>query len=350
MSLILTRTQNMRVAYEGRYDKNELRASRYGALDLFQADSKNPGGIITADLEAKAKNSIGSTLQVPVIDYDGGISIGNSRSVTIADSENTSKLITISFSTYTFGFTIVPAMYMNNELSMQQDFNRKLEKYIYKLAETLDAACVAAIEANKTAVFGESLGYDTTGNSLQVPLAMQDQIIGDVDPIMNANDFYGQIHLIGNAGLQAIIRKLSEEGLYNDKNKVIQFQDKILHWTNRLSNATGMKATGYAVIGGNVGMITRFEREALLGTKMADGTSWDIDTLPILGIPVGTYFYESKGDFSAIAGAATADMDRVRKEHYGFAVDIAILTAYNSDANTYASPIVKFEIASVPAQ
>jgi len=350
MSLILTRTQNMRAAYEGKYDHNELRASRYGALDHFQIETNNPAGIITADLKEKAARSIGSTLQVPVIDYDGGISIGNTRSVTIADSENTSKLVTISFSTYTFGFTIVPALFMNNEISMQQDFNRKLEKYIYKLAETLDSACVAALEAAKTQVYAETLDYTVSGNTLQVPLASQDQVIGDIDPILNANDFYGPIHVIGNTGLQSIIRKLSEQGLYNDKNKVIQFQDKVLHWTNRLTNGTGMKATAYALSGSQVGMIARFEREALLGTKMADGTAWDIDNLPILNLPIGTYYYESKGDFSAIAGAASADMDRVRKEHYGFAVDIAILTAYNSDAATYASPIIKLEIANAPAQ
>ena len=50
------------------------------------------------------------------------------------------------------------------------------------------------------------------------------------------------------------------------------------------------------------------------------------------------------GDFNAIAGAATADMTRNLKQHYGYAVDVAVVTPYNSAPATIASPIVKFDI------
>ena len=63
-------------------------------------------------------------------------------------------------------------------------------------------------------------------------------------------------------------------------------------------------------------------------------------------MPVGTYFYDSVGDYSAIAGAATADMTRTRKEHYGFAVDVAFITSYNSDSTTLPSPILAFNVSS----
>ena len=69
----------------------------------------------------------------------------------------------------------------------------------------------------------------------------------------------------------------------------------------------------------------------------------------MLNMPVGTYFYDSVGDYSAIAGAATADMTRTRKEHYGFAVDVAFLTAYNSSPSTLASPILAFNVSSEDA-
>ena len=59
--------------------------------------------------------------------------------------------------------------------------------------------------------------------------------------------------------------------------------------------------------------------------------------------------YDSVGDFSAIAGAATADMKRTRKEHYGFAVDVAFITAYNSDPATLPSPILAFNVSSEDA-
>lgn len=344
MSLINTRIQNLRA--KSNLDKNELRPSRYGGLNLFMQQSADPAGILTPELKTKAENSIGNTLQTPVIDYDGGVTIGNTRSVTIADSENTSQMYTITFATYAWGFTIVPAMFMNNEISMQQDFDRKFNKYLFKFGETLDSAAIAALAAAKTQVFGDLLQYTQTGNVVQAPWRLRENIIGDINPMLAANDHFGEIHVLGNAGVESIIRKLAEKALYNAENKTLEYSDKILHFSTRLANGSGEFANMFAVQGGSVGILTRFERESLLGTKMADGTEWGIETLPMLNFPMGTYYYESKGDYSAIAGAATADMTRVRKEHYGFAVDVAFITPYNSSPSTIASPIMKFAILS----
>ena len=151
MSLLATRMQNMRST--SNLDKNEFRPSRYGALDVFMQQTNDPAGILTPELKQKAELSIGSTLETPVIDYDGTISIGNTRSVTIADSENNSKMHTITFATYSWGFTIVPAMYMNNEVSMQRDFETKFNKYLFAFAKKLDGVCVSALSAAKTQVF-----------------------------------------------------------------------------------------------------------------------------------------------------------------------------------------------------
>jgi hypothetical protein len=342
MSLINTRVQNVRAA--GNIDKNELRASRYGALDLFMMQSSDPAGILTEELKQKALSSIGNTFETPVIDYDGSVTIGSTRSVTIADDENTSQMHTISFATFSWGFTIVPAMYMNNEIAIQADFQRKFLKYLYKFAETLDAVAVAALDSAKTQVFEDALNYAITGDVLQAPWTSRDNVIGDINPIMAANDHYGQIHLLGNAGIESIIRKLAERGIYNSENKTLEYSDKMLHFSTRIGNGVGEFANAFAVQGGSLGVLTRFERESLLGTTMQDGTEWGIETLPMINFPCGTYFYESKGDFSGIAGAATADMTRARKEHYGFAVDVAFITPYNSDPATIANPIMQLAV------
>lgn len=344
MSLINTRIQNVRA--NGNLDKNELRPSRYGALDLFMLQSGDSAGLITPELKAKAERSIGNTLETPVIDYDGNVTIGNTRSVTIADDENTSQMFTVTFATYSWGFTIVPSAFMNNEISIQRDFETKFNKYLYKFGQTMDAAAVAAISAAKSQVFADTLNYNVVGNALQTPWANRDNIIGDVNPIMAANDHFGQIHLLGNAGYESIIKKLEQKGLYNSENKQLEYSDKILHFSTRITNGAGEFGNAYAVQGGSIGLLTRFERESLLNTKMADGTEWGIDTLPMLNFPIGTYFYESKGDFSAIAGAATADLTRARKEHYGFAVDVAFLTPYNSDPAAIANPIAQLTVLS----
>lgn len=344
MSLLATRIQNLRA--KGNLDKNELRPSRYGALDLFITQTDVPGGIITPELKAMAEQSIGSVLETPVINYDGTISIGNTRSVTIADSENTSAMVQITFATLAFGFTQVPTLFHNNEIGAQADFEAKMQKYLNKLAETLDTLALATLSTNKTKILGDALDYTFTGNTVEVPWKSRERIIGDINPMMAANDYYGGLHLVANGGVEALIRQLAQSSIYNAENKTLQYSDKIMHFTPRLTNADGVYGTMYAVEEGSVGLLTRFEREALVNGRTADGHIWGTELLPMINFPVGTYYYESVGDFNAIAGAASADMTRVRKQHFGFSVDVAFMVAYNSNANTKANPIIKAAISS----
>ena len=344
MSLISTRIQNIRA--NSNLDKFEYRPSRYGALNAFMVQSEDPTGILTEELKQKARTSIGSTLETPVIDYDAGITIGNTRTSTIADSENASKMVQITFTTYSWGFTIAPAMYMNNEISIQKDFETKMMKYIYKFAQKLDEAALTILAANKTNVLKNKLLYDFSTHAVSAKWSERENVFGDLEVMMGANDFFGQLHIIGDPGVESIMRKLEQHGLYNDVNKQNEFGNKIVHLTNNLAAASGKYARGYAVNAGSLGMLTRFERDCLLGTVSGDGHEWGIATLPLLNMPVGTYFYDSVGDYHAIAGAATDDMVRTRKEHYGFAVDVAFLTSHNSNSATLPSPILAFDISS----
>lgn len=350
MSLVLTRIQNIRA--NSNLDKFEYRPSRYGALNAFMVQSEDPTGILTEELKQKARTSIGNTLETPVIDYDADITIGSTRTLTIADSENTSKMVQITFATYAWGFTIAPAMYMNNEIGIQKDFETKMMKYIYAFAKKLDEAALATLAANKTQVLKNPLLYDWSSNAINAKWTERENVFGDLEVMMGANDFYGQLHIVGDPGVESIMRKLQQHGLYNDVNKQNEFGTKIVHLTNNIATAEGKYAQGYAVNAGSLGMLTRFERDCLLGTVSGDGHEWGIATLPLLNMPVGTYFYDSVGDYSAIAGTATADMNRTRKEHYGFAVDVAFLTAYNSKPSgegALPSPILAFNVSSEDA-
>lgn len=347
MSLVLTRIQNIRA--NSNLDKFEYRPSKYGALNAFMVQSEDPTGILTEELKQKARTSIGNTLETPVIDYDADITIGSTRTLTIADSENTSKMVQITFATYAWGFTIAPAMYMNNEIGIQKDFETKMMKYIYAFAKKLDEAALATLAANKTQVLKNPLLYDWSSNAINAKWTERENVFGDLEVMTGANDFYGQLHIVGDPGVESIMRKLQQHGLYNDVNKQNEFGTKVVHLTNNIAAAEGKYAQGYAVNAGSLGMLTRFERDCLLGTVSGDGHEWGIATLPLLNMPVGTYFYDSVGDYNAIAGAATADMTRTRKEHYGFAVDVAFLTAYNSAPSTLASPILAFNVSSEDA-
>lgn len=347
MSLALTRIQNIRA--NSNLDKFEYRPSRYGALNAFMVQSEDPTGILTEELKQKARTSIGNTLETPVINYNADITVGNARTLTIADSENTSKMVRITFATYAWGFTIAPAMYMNNEIGIQKDFEIKFMKYLYAFAKKLDEAALAQLAADKTQILKNKLLYDFSSNAVNAKWTERENVFGDLEVMMGANDFYGQLHIVGDPGVESIMRKLQQHGLYNDVNKQNEFGTKIVHLTNNIAAADGKYAQGYAVNAGSLGLLTRFERDCLLGTVSGDGHEWGIATLPMLNMPVGTYFYDSVGDYNAIAGAATVDMTRTRKEHYGFAVDVAFLTAYNSSPSTLASPILAFNVSSEDA-
>lgn len=349
MSLVLTRIQNIRA--NSNLDKFEYRPSKYGALNAFMVQSEDPTGILTEELKQKARTSIGSILETPVINYDDSIAISNTRTVTINDSENTSKMVEITFATYAWGFTITPAMYMNNEIGIQKDFETKFIKYLYAFAKKLDEVAIAKLAASKTKILKNKLLYDFSSEAaiVNAKWTERENIFGDLEVMMGANDFYGQLHIVGDPGVESIMRKLQQHGLYNDVNKQNEFGTKIVHLTNNIAATRGKYAHGYAVNAGSLGLLTRFERDCLLGTVSGDGHEWGIATLPILNMPVGTYFYDSVDSYGAIAGTATADMTRTRKEHYGFAVDVAFLTAYNSSPSDLASPILAFDISSEDA-
>ena len=347
MSLVATRLQNWRVE-NPEFDRNMTRPCEYGALDFFIGQTDEANSIINQNLRDQAFASIGNTVQIPVINYDGDVTVANTRSCTIADDENTSALYTVIWKTYSVGFTMVPTAYMNNEISYEHDWRRKMEKVVRALANALDTDAIAALEAGKTQVFKDNLEYTVTGNSIQVPTQMRTEILGDLNPIMRANCYPTQIHIIGNAGVDAVVRKLAQHGVYNDVNKQMEYDNKVLHYTNNIANESGVGGTLYAVADGNVGVLTRVDREALRRTR-ANFHEWDVVTLPFIDLPVGSHYYTSVGDQSAIAGDATADLTCAVKEYFSFSVDVAFLVAYNSNPTTVANPVIKAEMASANA-
>lgn len=347
MSLVATKLQNWRVE-NPEFDRNMTRPLEYGALDFFIEQTNAANSILSPELRDRAFASIGNTVQIPVINYDGDVTVSNVRSCVIGDDENTSALYTIVFATYSVGFTMVPAAYMNNEISYDHDFARKMEKVSRALATKLDTDAVAALEAQKTQVFKDLLQYQQTGNVVEVPTQMATEILGDINPIMRANAYPEQIHIVGNAGVDSLVRKLAQHGIYNDVNKQMEYDNKVFHYTNNVVNESGKNGTFFAVADGNVGVLTRVDREALRRAK-ANFHEWDVVRLPYIDLPVGSHYYTAVGDQSETAGAATADLTCAVKEYFGFSVDVAFLVAYNSDPTTVANPIIKAEIAAPAA-
>lgn len=344
MSLIATRLQNWRVS-NPELDRNMARPCEYGALDFFVEQTNAANSIISPNLRDRAFRSIGNTVQVAVINYDGDVNVSNVRSCVIPDDENTSALYTVVWATYSVGFTMVPTLYENNEISYEHDYNRKMEKVCRALANALDQAAVAALEAGKTQVLKDKLNYTFSANVVDVPTQMATEIMGDVNTMMRANCYPGMVHVVGNAGIDSLIRKLAQHGIYNDVNKRMEYDNKVFHYSNNVVNEMSKNGTFYAVEDGNVGVLTRVDREALRRTR-ANFHEWDVVRLPYIDLPVGSHYYTAVGDQSQTAGAASADMTCNVKEYFGFSVDVAFIVAYNSDPSTVANPILKAQIAA----
>lgn len=342
MSLIATRVQNWRIENPA-FDKNMTRPQEYGALDFFVQQTNAPNSMLTPDLKARALRSMGGTIQIPVINYDENVTVSNVRSCTIADNENTSALYTVVFATYAIGFTMVPSMYMNNDISYNHDWTRKIEKITRALSDALDIGAIAALEANKTQVFKDLLYYTQVGNDVQVPWDLREVFLSDANTMMRANAYPGLLHVIGNAGIDSMIRQMAKHGIYNDENKRLEYENKVFHFTNNIVNEAGKFSTAFVVEDGNVGMLTRVDREAARGAK-ANDHEWSIVRLPYIDLPIGSHYYTTVGDQSTIAGESTADLTCAVKEHYGFSVDVAYIVAYNSNPELIANPIIKFEV------
>ena len=344
MSLIATRLQNWRVE-NPEFDRNMARPLEYGALDFFIEQTNASNSIINPNLRQRAFESIGNTVQIPVINWDDDVSVSNVRSCVIGDDENTSALYTINWVTLAVGFTMVPALYLNNEISYEHDFARKMEKVCRALATAMDEQAIAALEANKSQVFKDSLYYSVSSNVIQVPWTARMDFLSDLNSIFRANAYPGTLHVVGNTGIDSIVRKLAEHDIYNDVNKRLEYSNKVFHYTANIANEDGKFATAFVVEDGNVGVLTRVDREALLRTRM-NFHEWDVVRLPFIDLPVGSHYYTAVGDQSGIAGDASADMTCAGKEYFGFSVDMAFLVAYNSAPDEVANPIAKVEVAA----
>lgn len=345
MSLVNTRLQAFRAASP--LDKWEVRASQYGALDLFKAQSMSPTGIITEDLQQKAIRSVGSGLEIPVLDAEVFTIQNITQPLVITGASGTSQLYQVTFIQYYFGFTIIPAQHYNNEITMQREFNRKMQGYIFALLNSLDQAALAALETDKSQVLRDDLGgrYQFVGNTIVAPLAEEEAVIGDINPLLAGNDYFGPVSLVGNNSLNSHVRnKLLEKGTYNTENKTYQYADKTFHFTNNLSNGAGHKATAFAVQGDAVGMVQQFPVDAILGHSTHKHI-WDIETLPIANLPIGVFQYDDAVDGSAI-NASTTHLTATKSEFYGFNTAVAFITPYNSDPATNPAAITKIAIAN----
>lgn len=345
MSLVETLMQPLRSKYAPKtMDKNELRFSRYGAWDFFKEQTELQTGVLTPEVRQLIKNSMGNTVKVPVLDAEDVV-ISNTRSCTVADSENTSKLVTLTFVTYSFGFTMIPSQHYNNDVAYEQDFQRKLEKYLLKFASVLDTASVNKLNTDKNQYFpAEILAYyGQVGNALQVADADKNDFYNQLESIMNTMDYYDRINIIGSTSAKPLVNRLDAQGAQNGINEAFQLGGYNWKYTNRLLNNEGVSATLFAVPDGYVAVENRNDPDARARSRVGTHKEWDEVEVPIVNLKMGSYYYEDCADKSALH-AGTGHLTRTKLEGFEWSTDVCYVTAYNSDPADRFGPILKAEM------
>lgn len=351
-TLFNTLIQPLRAQYApDKFDKNELRESRYGALRFFQEESRMRP-LFDQQTIANIQKSYNSTVQIPVLDTENiVVSSPYARTCALVDSENSSAIVALTFASYGWGFTMTPATHENNDIKRQTDFDRKMKKYLIAYADALDTLAINQLETDKNQYFPAELVayYAELAGALQVAQASKDDFYNQLDAIFQTMDFYDGVHIISSTKHMPMVRRLSNQGASNDVNDGFQFQGgQIRPWnwwpTNRVTNGAGVESTLFAVNQGSVFMANRNDHDARLKSSVGTHKLWGEEMMPIADQLMGTFYQEDCGDRSAIAGAATAGNTRSKVEGYEISTDVVVATAYNSDPANRYNPILKAEV------
>lgn len=345
-----TLTQSLRTKYNGQLDKNEYRRSNYGALRLFQNQTNDATGIVDQQLRDSVARSFGNTVNVPVVNYND-VTLSNVRTCAVQTSDLNTALVPVTFATLAFGIAIAPAMYRNNDLAIQDAFNKMLEARLIKSAALLDTAGVAFLNTNKNQYFPASITsyYAQVANALQVPNEDKAEFYNMLGSILSTMDYTASPDVLTNPMGMANVRQLNSNGQTNAINTAYALSGYEFYESNRVTNAAGVQSTLYAVAPGSLGFLTRFDPDVEMGSIIGDASNpskqWSIQrNLPILDMDMGVYYQADCADKSAAMASGVSGLTRTKVESWEFSVDYAFIGAYNSAAASNFSPILKAEI------
>lgn len=344
MSLVATLMQPLRAKYTNDLDKNELRRSQYGAYDTFIRDTDDTQSIFSPQVKDYIKRSFGNSVVIPVLNAET-VTIGNARTCTVAASENTSALVTLTFVTYAWGFTMTPAQHFNNDVGYAADFERKFMKYLLQFAAVMDTAAYNTANAARNQVWNaDTLAhYPQVANALQVAPSQADNFYNVIPAVMSSMDFNGPFNVIANTFHGPVINRFVNQGSGNSTNLAFQFAGFDWAYSNRVTNAEGVQSTVLVSPKGTYAVDNRNEPDAIAGTRTTDGTEWGEVDMPIVNMRMGFKYNSRCADNSAIAGAATTGLTASALESFQWSTDVVFMTAYNSAPGTRANPIVKAE-------
>lgn len=349
MSLIDTLIDPLRSGYSGKLDANEWRASRYGALEAFRKQSTGTNKILSDEDITNIKKSFGIATKIPVLDMPT-VTIGSVRNCIIQPDQNSSKMVVLTFVSYVWGFTMIPSMYVNNNVKYELDFQKKARKYLLELLKVMDTASLAKINTDRNTVFANlTYEYPVIGNAFQVPAAKREDVYNQITGIMGTANFpSGDYDVVANSGHEPLVNKLARNGVSNADNTRATLTGFNQHYTNNMVQNAGVRDTLFVIPEGTLAIENRNDPDARAGSSaMGGGQQWGEVDMPMLDMRVGTYYTDRCADATTIFPTAeTQGLTRAKMEGFEFSTDVTYVTSYVSDRATKMAPIQKFEISA----
>ena len=345
MSLLNTYKLEIRTKIPNPIERDEWRFTRYGLLTAAKEMTASPTSIITTELKEKALISEGRELKVPVSKI-GDVTIKSVRSCQIGDLENETELVTINWVTLVADISMKKSEHHKNELSYLEDLNKKILRVDHAFSKAVEQLIYSKLDAEKSQVnnsplVGAGTDYPIVGNTIQVPLVKQEYFFNDLEAVMEGDDFYSMpFKVLGSTTLKPAVKHWGQQGQQNDENLAYQFDGYDFRFSNHVTNGA-VKATGFIMEDGSLGIMSRIGIDSQMKNKAGDGTEWGTIFLDKFGFEVGTMYKSKCDDLSGQAGLEHLTASMV--EQWQLSIDIALVTPYNSDAATLAGGIKKFE-------
>ncbi len=349
MSKILTVLPPVLTEYNEQLDKNEIRRPEHGMLDQFRSDTNSSTGILTnSEKEAFEKAPVGRTVEVPVMAYDSGnytLTASKPTTFTPGFQERTSAKVGVTWVDHTFAIVMNKGEFVNNRINYQHHLRRELHAWDLALADAYNSMALAAVDSAKTQVLADSYGNTFASNVVNFAKAKEKIYLADLSQMVKSNRYYQPATIVGNGGVALLHDYLKVEGKYNSFNYEVNGSMFNMRRDQSIANAAAKFGTGYAMIDGNTAMLHQVGDLHRQGHVTTSGKEFGMTTLPISGAQLGVV-YHSDGNIAGadnVTNKSNVPLDV--RETWVFWSRTAVLTAYNSDQATNASPFIKYDVA-----
>lgn len=346
--LLETYLQDIRVNYPNLLDRDEWRTIRFGLVNSAVEQTNSPLSVITEDFKTKAMASEGRVLGIPVM-KKGALLVKNVRSCSISSYENESDMVELVWSTLVVDITMVKAQYAKNEVSYLSDLAKKLVLVKEALLSEIEGAIYTRLDTDKSGIYSSTLvgvgaKHELVADTADVALANHNLFFNDVEAIQQADDFYGENYIIGSTNLMPFVNHYVNQGSGNNTNLNYQFAGKSFSFSNSVVDGANKLATGFIMPFGSLGVLTRIDRDSIMGNVSSDGTEWGITRVDGIPFDLGYRYKSTCSDQSALNGTGMEHLEATMLEQWTFSVDYALVTPYNSDPATRAGSIRKFQL------